>query len=102
MKQQFKAFHLFSALPKHDPIITGLKHFYEFGELVSANCTSDMSSPPASITWYLNDEKASFTNQLCTFIQVCQISICLQTSQNLSKYFLIWFLEMNLCMNIIW
>lgn len=60
----FKAFDLFPALPKHDPLITGLKHFYEFGELVSANCTSDMSSPPASLTWYLNDEKVSLTNKL--------------------------------------
>lgn len=60
MKSAFNVFDLlFLAMPKHDPLITGLKHFYEFGELVSANCTSDMSSPPASLTWYLNDEKVS-------------------------------------------
>lgn len=62
-------------MPKHDPLITGLKHFYEFGELVSANCTSDMSSPPASLTWYLNDEKVSLTlNELYIFeFAKCQI-----------------------------
>lgn len=74
IKSSFNAFDLLPAMPKHDPVITGLKHFYEFGELVTANCTSDMSSPPASLTWYLNDEKVSSTSQFYIFqFAKCQI-----------------------------
>lgn len=41
-------------LPQHDPLITGLTDNYEDGDLVSVNCTTALSSPPASITWYVN------------------------------------------------
>lgn len=44
-----------SVLPKHDPLITGLKKFYSIGDQVMANCTSDISSPPPYLSWYIND-----------------------------------------------
>lgn len=50
----------FSALPRHDPDINGIAHSYAFGDFVLANCTSDKSSPPSSLTWYINDEKVCF------------------------------------------
>lgn len=30
---------------------------YTMGDFVAANCTSDASHPPASLTWFINDEK---------------------------------------------
>uniref|UniRef100_A0A1B0GM27 CD80-like immunoglobulin C2-set domain-containing protein n=1 Tax=Phlebotomus papatasi TaxID=29031 RepID=A0A1B0GM27_PHLPP len=47
-----------AALPRHDPIITGINQRYEDGDFLLGNCTSDMSSPPAMLSWYINDEKA--------------------------------------------
>lgn len=46
-----------SALPRHDPLITGLADYYDDGDLVSANCTTDRSSPAASIAWFINGER---------------------------------------------
>lgn len=50
---------ILAALPRLDPVITGLRHSYDFGDHVSANCTSDMSNPPAKLTWFLNNDKVS-------------------------------------------
>lgn len=44
-------------MPRHDPLITGLADYYEDGDWVSANCTTDRSSPPASITWFFNGKR---------------------------------------------
>uniref|UniRef100_A0A182MH88 CD80-like immunoglobulin C2-set domain-containing protein n=1 Tax=Anopheles culicifacies TaxID=139723 RepID=A0A182MH88_9DIPT len=46
--------------PQFDPIINGLQHNgvqhnYALGDFVVANCSSDMSSPPARLYWYIND-----------------------------------------------
>lgn len=49
--------NLITALPRHDPIITGINQRYEDGDFLLGNCTSDMSSPPAMLSWYINDEK---------------------------------------------
>lgn len=53
-------FFLFSALPKHDPIVTGISHTYLYDDFLIANCTSDMSSPPATLSWSINNERVSF------------------------------------------
>ncbi|XP_063704183.1 uncharacterized protein LOC134833697 [Culicoides brevitarsis] len=45
------------ALPRQDPVISGLGYRYEIGEFVVANCTSDISFPPAVVNWYINDMK---------------------------------------------
>lgn len=45
----------FSALPRSDPIISGLGYRYEIGDYVEANCTSDASYPPAVLAWFIND-----------------------------------------------
>ncbi|XP_052900111.1 uncharacterized protein LOC128306598 [Anopheles moucheti] len=46
--------------PQFEPIINGLQHNgaqhnYALGDFVVANCSSDMSSPPARLYWYIND-----------------------------------------------
>ncbi|XP_035777318.1 uncharacterized protein LOC118458686 isoform X2 [Anopheles albimanus] len=46
--------------PQYDPIINGLQHNgvqhnYALGDFVVANCSSDMSSPPARLYWFIND-----------------------------------------------
>ncbi|XP_037026112.1 uncharacterized protein LOC119067308 isoform X2 [Bradysia coprophila] len=46
-----------AALPKHDPVINGLQPSYQIGDFVTANCSSDRSSPAASLYWYIGDEK---------------------------------------------
>ncbi|KAJ6639017.1 hypothetical protein Bhyg_11756 [Pseudolycoriella hygida] len=48
-----------AALPTHDPIIHGLQPTYSIGEFLIANCSTDRSSPAASLYWYIDDEKAS-------------------------------------------
>ncbi|XP_058822260.1 uncharacterized protein LOC131683892 [Topomyia yanbarensis] len=44
-----------AVLPQYDPIINGLQHNYALGDFVVANCSSDMSSPPARLYWFIND-----------------------------------------------
>jgi len=45
-------------LPDERPIILGGKPAgYRVGEWLDVNCTSRMSNPPASLKWYINDEK---------------------------------------------
>lgn len=48
-----------AALPQHDPFINGMTQSYRFGDFFVANCTSDWSSPPATLSWYINDNLAS-------------------------------------------
>lgn len=45
----------FVALPRLDPIVTGLGQRYEIGDYVFGNCTSDISYPKAQLFWYIND-----------------------------------------------
>lgn len=45
------------ALPQHDPIINGLAPNYAIGDFLMANCTSDRSSIPATLIWYIDEEK---------------------------------------------
>ncbi|XP_055381247.1 uncharacterized protein LOC129611868 [Condylostylus longicornis] len=46
-----------AALPQHDPLISGVSIQYEVDQYVIANCTSDYSSPPATLSWYINNER---------------------------------------------
>lgn len=43
-------------MPEHDPVIRGMADYYNDGDEVRANCTTARSSPPATITWYLNGQ----------------------------------------------
>lgn len=49
---------VFSALPQHDPKIEGIEKNYYEGDFLFGNCTSDFSSPPPLLAWYINDQKA--------------------------------------------
>lgn len=41
-------------LPREDPLISGLLNRYRLGEVLRANCSSEMSYPAANLTWYVN------------------------------------------------
>ncbi|XP_037952001.1 fasciclin-3-like [Teleopsis dalmanni] len=45
-------------LPKFDPLISGVKHSYKYGDFLLANCSSEWSNPPATLTWYINNKTA--------------------------------------------
>ncbi|XP_065082408.1 uncharacterized protein LOC135704818 [Ochlerotatus camptorhynchus] len=44
-----------AVLPQYDPIINGLQHNYALEDFVVANCSSDMSSPPARLYWFIDE-----------------------------------------------
>lgn len=46
------------ALPQHDPKIVGIERNYYEGDFLFGNCTSDYSSPPPNLAWYINGMKA--------------------------------------------
>ncbi|CAD7084932.1 unnamed protein product [Hermetia illucens] len=48
-----------AALPQHEPLINGVNRTYRVNDFIVANCSSDWSSPAATLTWYINDEKAT-------------------------------------------
>jgi hypothetical protein len=51
---------LFStAVPAHNPYISGQKTRYSPGELVELNCTANSSDPVADLFWYINSESVS-------------------------------------------
>lgn len=53
------------ALPDRFPVISGLKKSrvnYRLGDRVRLNCTCHDTHPPATMTWYINDEPVSFKN----------------------------------------
>ncbi|XP_055850744.1 uncharacterized protein LOC129915283 [Episyrphus balteatus] len=45
-------------LPKFDPYISGITHPYKYGDFLVANCSSEWSSPQATLTWYINNKTA--------------------------------------------
>lgn len=47
-----------TAMPQHDPKIVGVERNYYEGDFLFGNCTSDYSSPPPNLAWYINDQKA--------------------------------------------
>lgn len=52
-----------AALPRHDPDIGGLAASYSFHSSVVANCTTDRSSPAATIGWFLNNVPVSASSR---------------------------------------
>lgn len=55
----FVEYFFFAAMPKHDPVTTGLSQSYALGDEIEANCTSDQSNPPSDLTWYIDERKVS-------------------------------------------
>ena len=47
-----------------------MKEEYEVGEMLDLNCISSKSSPPAKISWYINDSPVS----VLSFIQMASHS----------------------------
>lgn len=48
-----------AVLPKHQPVLDGMRPSYEINEILEAECTSDLSYPPAVLTFILNSEEVS-------------------------------------------
>ncbi|EDW14403.1 uncharacterized protein LOC6572836 isoform X2 [Drosophila mojavensis] len=46
-----------AALPQSDPLIEGFNSMYRLEEFLSATCSSDYSSVPTKLTWYINGEQ---------------------------------------------
>lgn len=44
-------------LPIGPPDIYAEKRRYSAGDTLKASCTSPPSTPPANLTWYINDNK---------------------------------------------
>uniref|UniRef100_A0A182VT45 CD80-like immunoglobulin C2-set domain-containing protein n=1 Tax=Anopheles minimus TaxID=112268 RepID=A0A182VT45_9DIPT len=66
--------------PQFDPIINGLQHNgvlhnYALGDFVVANCSSDMSSPPARLYWYINDRSVSIAPSIDVHVPECKIIV---------------------------
>ncbi|TMW46217.1 hypothetical protein DOY81_008703, partial [Sarcophaga bullata] len=47
------------ALPQTDPLIESFNPMYRMEDYLSAVCTSDYSSLPTKLTWFINGEQAS-------------------------------------------
>lgn len=52
----------FVVLPIGEPVISGAKQFYQAGEILQANCTSNGSIPSALLEWKLNKFPVCFVN----------------------------------------
>jgi hypothetical protein len=61
---------VFSALPKEGPEITGEERIYQVGDVISLNCTSGKSFPPAKLKWYINGSPVSLTSHSCDLKQL--------------------------------
>lgn len=48
-----------AALPQSDPLIESFNSMYRLEEFLSATCSSDYSSLPTKLTWYINGEQVS-------------------------------------------
>ncbi|KAH8268001.1 hypothetical protein KR018_004178, partial [Drosophila ironensis] len=46
-----------AALPQSDPLIESFNSMYRMEEFLSATCSSDYSSLPTKLTWYINGEQ---------------------------------------------
>lgn len=45
--------------PKGPPVLDGVRPSYEVGEILEAECTSELSYPPAVLTFILNGKEVS-------------------------------------------
>lgn len=52
-------FSVVAALPKDDPVITGVELQYTIGEQINLNCTSGKSHPASALHWYINEQLVS-------------------------------------------
>ena len=69
-KSTYILFILFLELPQNQPQITGggdININYKPGDVLSLNCTSAPSNPPANLKWLLNDQPVS-TNFVFLFL----------------------------------
>lgn len=48
-----------TALPKDDPVITGVAAQYQIGDEINLNCTSAKSFPPSTLHWYINEQQVN-------------------------------------------
>lgn len=48
-----------TALPQSDPLIESFNSMYRLEEFLSATCSSDYSSLPTKLTWYINGDQVS-------------------------------------------
>ncbi|XP_026315807.1 uncharacterized protein LOC113227144 [Hyposmocoma kahamanoa] len=46
-------------LPKSSPQLSGMRSHYNFGQLVTVNCTSPASQPEAQLVWLINNRPVS-------------------------------------------
>ncbi|XP_038108600.1 uncharacterized protein LOC6037528 isoform X3 [Culex quinquefasciatus] len=46
-------------VPKHGPMIHGIRPRYRAGDIVRGNCSSAHSRPAANLTWYINEVQAN-------------------------------------------
>ncbi|XP_065092128.1 uncharacterized protein LOC135712956 [Ochlerotatus camptorhynchus] len=46
-------------VPKHVPLIHGIRPRYRLGDIVRGNCSSAHSRPAANLTWYVNEMPAN-------------------------------------------
>lgn len=54
-----KAEQSISDLPDTPPLLHPLHHVYQIHQVVSLNCTSPFSKPPAELTFFVNNEPVS-------------------------------------------
>ena len=57
---------IFADLPSTRPAIYGLRSLYRVGEHVNLTCESGPSSPPTSLSWFLNGAKIPHEEPLVT------------------------------------
>lgn len=48
----------FSEFPEQSPTIDDVKQYYNVGDYLETNCTSNSSIPPATLEWWTNDVPA--------------------------------------------
>ncbi|XP_055542020.1 uncharacterized protein LOC129727833 [Wyeomyia smithii] len=46
-------------VPKHVPLVHGIRPRYRVGDIIRGNCTSAHSRPAANLTWYINEVQAN-------------------------------------------
>ncbi|XP_065172734.1 uncharacterized protein, partial [Atheta coriaria] len=56
-----------TALPKDDPVITGVAAQYQIGDEINLNCTSAKSFPPSTLHWYINEQQVRNQAELIYF-----------------------------------
>lgn len=50
--------------PEQSPTIDDVKQYYNVGDYLETNCTSNSSIPPATLEWWINDVPAHIEHAL--------------------------------------